>query len=120
MAAKLSKKLFLLDGMALVYRAHFAFVNRPMFTAKGVNTSALFGFTQALLDIVTHQQPTHIAVAFDTSTPTQRHKSFTGYKADRQIMPEDITAALPHVRRMLEAFNIAILISEGFEADDII
>jgi DNA polymerase-1 len=120
MAAKLSKKLFLLDGMALVYRAHFAFVNRPMVTAKGVNTSALFGFTQTLLDIVTHQQPTHIAVAFDTSTPTHRHEGFAAYKADRQVMPEDISAALPHVRRMLEAFNIPVLTCEGFEADDII
>src|SRR5437867_4657174 len=116
----MAKKLFLLDGMALVYRAHFAFVNRPVFTAQGVNTSALFGFTQTLLEIVRNQQPTHLGVAFDTGAATQRHAEFAEYKAQRQVMPEDITAALPHVRRMLEAFNIAILIHEGFEADDII
>ena len=89
----MGKKLFLLDGMALVYRAHFAFINRPMVTANGVNTSALFGFTQTLLEIFKNQQPTHLAVAFDTATPTQRHAVFAEYKAQRQAMPEDITAA---------------------------
>src|SRR3954465_9787338 len=113
----MEKKLFLLDGMALVYRAHFALIARPIFTSKGVNSSALFGFTQTLLEILKNQQPTHVAVAFDTDTPTQRHVDFAHYKAHRQIMPEDITAALPEVRRMIEAFNIKILICEGFEAD---
>src|ERR1043165_3365644 len=116
----MAKKLFLLDGMALVYRAHFAFVNRPVFTAKGVNTSALFGFTQTLLEILKNQQPTHLGVAFDTGPAIQRHAEFAEYKAQRQVMPEDITAALPHVRRMLEAFNIPIITCEGYEADDII
>jgi DNA polymerase-1 len=115
----MEKKLFLLDGMALVYRAHFAFVNRPVFTAQGVNTSALYGFTQTLLEILQKQQPTHLAVAFDTDTPTQRHLDFPDYKAQRQVMPEDITAALPQVRRLLEAFNIPVLTCEGYEADDI-
>jgi len=114
------KKLFLLDGMALVYRAHFALVARPIFTSKGVNTSALYGFTQTLLEILKNQQPTHIAVAFDTDAPTQRHVEFADYKATRQAMPEDISQALPHVRRMLEAFNIPVLICDGYEADDII
>ncbi|HWH68550.1 MAG TPA: 5'-3' exonuclease H3TH domain-containing protein, partial [Candidatus Sulfotelmatobacter sp.] len=114
------KKLFLLDGMALAYRAHFALVSRPIFTSKGVNTSALYGFTQTLLDIVKNQQPTHLAVAFDTDTPTQRHIEFADYKATRQAMPEDLSKALPQVRRMLEAFHIPILICEGYEADDII
>jgi DNA polymerase-1 len=114
------KRLFLLDGMALVYRAHFALVARPIFTSKGVNTSALYGFTQTLLDILSRQQPTHLAVAFDTEAPTQRHAAYPEYKATRQAMPEDLSAALPHVRRMLEAFHIPALLCDGFEADDII
>jgi len=114
------KKLFLLDGMALVYRAHFAFIARPILTSKGVNTSALYGFTQTLLDILNKQQPTHLGVAFDTAAPTQRHAEFADYKANRQEMPEDLSAALPHVRRMVEAFNIPVLICDGYEADDII
>src|SRR5213593_615706 len=116
----MEKKLFLLDGMALVYRGHFALVNRPVFTASGINTSALFVFTQTLLEIIKNQQPTHLAVAFDTAAATQRHIDYRQYKAQRQVMPEDITAALPHVRRMIEAFNIPILTCDGYEADDII
>jgi DNA polymerase-1 len=116
----MEKKLFLLDGMALVYRAHFALISRPIFTSKGVNTSALYGFTQTLLEILKNQQPTHIAVAFDTEAPTQRHREFADYKATRQAMPEDLSQALPHVRRMIEAFRIAVLTCDGFEADDII
>ena len=106
--------------MALVYRAHFAFISRPILTSKGVNTSALYGFTQTLLDILSNQQPTHLGVAFDTAAPTQRHVEFADYKANRQEMPEDLSAALPHVRRMVEAFNIPVLICDGYEADDII
>src|SRR6516164_2875392 len=116
----MANKLFLLDGMALVYRAHFALSSRPIFTSKGVNTSALFGFTQTLLDILNNQQPTHIAVAFDTEAPTHRHKEFPDYKATRQTMPEDLSQALPHVRRLIEAFRIPVLTRDGFEADDII
>src|SRR5947199_335763 len=96
----MAKKLFLLDGMALVYRAHFALIARPIFTSKGVNSSALYGFTQTLLEIIRNQQPTHLAVAFDTDAPTPRHTIFPDYKATRQAMPEDLSAALPHVRRM--------------------
>ncbi len=114
------KKLFLLDGMALVYRAHFAFISRPILTSKGVNTSALYGFTQTLLDILKNQQPTHLGVAFDTAAPTQRHVEFAEYKANREEMPEELSAALPHVRRMVEAFNVPVLICDGYEADDII
>src|SRR3954469_19126981 len=116
----MSKKLFLLDGMALVYRAHFALIARPIFTSKGVNSSALYGFTQTLLEIVRNQQPTHLAVAFDTDAPTHRHAEFAEYKATRQAMPEDLSQALPHVRRMLEAFRIPLLVCDGYEADDII
>jgi DNA polymerase-1 len=114
------KKLFLLDGMALVYRAHFAFISRPILTSRGVNTSALYGFTQTLLDILKNQQPTHLGVAFDTQAPTQRHVEFPDYKAHREAMPEELSAALPHVRRMVEAFNVPVLICDGYEADDII
>src|SRR5258708_38112341 len=85
---RMAKKLFLRDGMALVYRAHFAFATRPILTSKGVNTSALYGFTNTLLDIITSQQPTHIAVAFDTHAPTQRHVDFPDYKPQREAMPE--------------------------------
>ena len=116
----MAKRLFLLDGMALVYRAHFALIARPIFTSKGVNTSALYGFTQTLLEILSKQQPTHLAVAFDTDAPTPRHTVFPDYKATRQAMPEDLSAALPHVRRMLEAFRVPILECDGYEADDII
>jgi DNA polymerase-1 len=116
----MAKKLFLLDGMALVYRAHFAFIARPILTSKGVNTSALYGLTQTLLDVLKNQQPTHLGVAFDTAVPTQRHTEFADYKANRQEMPEDLSAALPHVRRMVEAMNIPVLICDGYEADDII
>src|SRR5678809_490443 len=116
----MGNKLFLLDGMALVYRAHFALSSRPIFTSKGVNTSALYGFTQTLLDILKNQQPSHIAVAFDTDVPTHRHKEFAEYKSQREAMPEDLSQALPHVRRMIEAFNIPVLTCDGWEADDII
>ena len=116
----MAKRLFLLDGMALVYRAHFAFIARPILTSKGINTSALYGFTQTLLEILTKEQPTHIAVAFDTEAPTPRHTIYPEYKAQRQAMPEDLSAALPHVRRMIEAMNIPVLICDGYEADDII
>src|SRR3954469_4988591 len=116
----MEKKLFLLDGMALVYRAHFALIARPIFTSKGVNSSALYGFTQTLLEITRNQKPTHLAVAFDTDAPTARHAAYKEYKATRQTMPEDLSAALPHVSRMLEAFRVPILICDGYEADDII
>lgn len=116
----MEKKLFLLDGMALVYRAHFALIARPIFTSKGVNTSALYGFTQTLLDILNTHKPTHIAVAFDTDAPTARHKEFADYKSQREAMPEDISLALPNVRRLLQAFRIPILECDGCEADDII
>jgi len=116
----MAKKLYLLDGLALVYRAHFALIARPIFPSKGVNTSGLYGFTQTLLQILREQQPTHIAVAFDTDAPTERHAVYAEYKATRQAMPEELGQALPHVRRMIQAFNIPILECDGYEADDII
>lgn len=115
-----TKKLFLLDGMALVYRAHFAFIRAPILTSAGFNTSAIFGFANTLLDIIGKQQPTHLAVAFDTAAPTARHEEFADYKAHREAMPEELSAALPHVKRLIEAFNIAQLEFDGYEADDVI
>lgn len=113
-------RLFLLDGMALVYRAHFAFATRPIRTSKGMNTSALFGFINTLLDLLENWHPTHLAVALDTSAPTQRHREFPEYKAQREEMPEELSAALPHLRRVLDAFRIPTLVIDGFEADDLI
>ncbi len=116
----MAKRLFLLDGMALIYRAHFAFIHRPIISSTGVNTSALYGFTNTLLDIIDNQKPTHIAVAFDTSAPTERHVEYPEYKAQREEMPEDLSAAIPHVQRMIEAFNIPVIMMDGYEADDVI
>lgn len=114
------KRLFLLDGMALVYRAHFALIRNPIYNSKGVNTSAVFGFMNTLLDILDKQQPTHLGVAFDTKEPTPRHKIFPAYKAQRDAMPEDLAKAIPEVKRLLKAFNIPVIELPGFEADDII
>jgi len=116
----MSKKLFLLDGMALVYRAHFALIRNPIMTSTGVNTSALHGFVNTVLDIQTRHEPTHLAVAFDTSAPTVRHEYYPEYKAQREEMPEDLRKAIPNVFRLLEAFNIPMLKLDGYEADDII
>ena len=114
------KRLYLLDGMALVYRAHFALIRAPRFTSGGVCTSAVFGLTNTILDIIQREQPSHLAVAFDTSEPTQRHIEFPEYKAQRDEMPEDISAQLPLVDRLLDAFNIPVIRTPGYEADDII
>ncbi len=116
----MSKKLFLLDGMALVYRSYFAFMRNPMINSKGKNVSAVFGFLNALLEIIDKQDPTHLAVAFDVSGPTFRHDEFPEYKAQREETPEEIRAAVPQIKEFLEAFNIPVLTMQGFEADDII
>jgi DNA polymerase-1 len=114
------KKLFLLDAMALIYRAHFALIRSPRFTSKGVCTSAVFGVANTLLDIINTQSPTHLAVAYDTQEPTFRHQQFPSYKAQRDELPEDIAAQFPLVDRLFEAMKIPILRMPGFEADDII
>lgn len=114
------KKLFLLDGMALMYRAHFALSKNPRFTSTGINTSAVMGFTNTLLDVLKKEKPTHIAVVFDTEAPTERHTSFEAYKAHRQAMPEDLAAAMPYVIKLITGFNIPVITSDGYEADDII
>ena len=106
--------------MALVYRSYFAFMRNPMINSKGKNVSAVFGFINALLEIIDKQEPTHIAVAFDVSGPTFRHDEFPEYKAQREETPEEIRAAVPQIKEFLEAFNIPVLTKQGFEADDII
>ena len=112
--------LYLLDGMALAYRAHFALINNPIHTSSGFNTSAIFGFTATLIDIINKRQPSHLAVVFDTSAPTERHRIHPEYKANREEMPEDLAAAMPHLNRVAEAFGIPVLKLDGYEADDII
>ncbi|GGB15744.1 DNA polymerase I [Mucilaginibacter rubeus] len=114
------KKLFLLDGMALIYRAHFALSKTPRFTSNGLNTSAMMGFTNTLLDVLKKEAPTHMAVVFDTEAPTERHTDFEGYKAHREAMPEDLAKALPYVIKIILGFNIPVITSDGYEADDII
>lgn len=114
------KKLFLLDAMALIYRAHFAFIRAPRVTSKGVNTSAIFGFTNTLLEVLQKENPTHIAVVFDTPAPTFRHIQYEAYKAQRDAQPEDITFAIPQVVKLMKAMNIACLELDGYEADDVI
>nr|WP_256439373.1 DNA polymerase I [Pedobacter sp. SYSU D00823] len=112
--------MFLLDGMALMYRAHFALSKNPRFTSNGLNTSAVMGFTNTLLEILKKERPTHLAVVFDTDAPTERHTDFTEYKAHREAMPEDLAAAMPYVIKVIEGFNIPVITSDGYEADDII
>jgi DNA polymerase I len=117
---KPDKKLFLLDAFALIYRAHFAFIKAPRVTSKGLNTSAIFGFTNTLLEVLKDEKPTHLGVAFDTPKPTFRHIQFEAYKAQRQEQPEDITIAVPYVKQLLKALRIPILELDGFEADDVV
>ncbi|MGH8019220.1 MAG: DNA polymerase I [Opitutaceae bacterium] len=116
----MEKRLFLLDGMALAYRAHFAFLARPIRTSAGVNTSALFGFTATILDLVEREKPTHMAVVFDTMAPTARHEAYPAYKANRDEMPEDLGVALPHLGRFARAFGAPVIAMDGYEADDVI
>src|ERR1044071_2043440 len=99
------KKLFLLDAYALIYRAYFAFSNSPRINSKGFNTSAIFGFTNTLLEILTKEKPTHIAVVFDMEGPTTRHTELISYKANREEMPEDLRASIPIIVDMVRAFN---------------
>ncbi len=114
------KKLFLLDAFALIYRAYFAFSNSPRINSKGFNTSAIFGFTNTLLEILSKEKPTHIAVVFDTEEPTVRHVEFEAYKANRQAMPEDLRSAIPLIIDLIKGFNIEVIGLPGFEADDVI
>jgi len=114
------KKLFLLDAMALIYRAYYAFSKNPRISSKGLNTSAILGFANTLTEVLKKENPTHIAVAFDSKAPTVRHTEFAEYKATRQEVPEDIITSLPYIRKLIEGFNIPVIALDGYEADDII
>ena len=114
------KRLFLLDGHALVYRAHFAFITRPLINSKGLNTSAITGFVRTLWDLMNNQKPTHIAVAFDPKGGTFRHEYYPQYKANRDAQPEDITIAMQYIPSIIEAFNIPVVMVQNYEADDVI
>lgn len=114
------KKLFLLDAYALIYRAHFAFIKRPLINSKGMNTSCVQGFCNTLMDLISKEKPTHLAVGFDLSGGTFRNEMFPEYKANRQEQPEDITAGVPWIKKILEAWNIPILAVQNYEADDVI
>ncbi|MEM7452888.1 MAG: DNA polymerase I [Planctomycetota bacterium] len=114
------KKLFLLDGMALIYRAHFALIRSPRFNSREICTSGVFGFCNTLLEIINKEEPTHIAVVFDTSAPTFRHEVYPEYKANRDAMPEDLSVQIPLVFRLVEAMNIPLIRIDGVEADDVI
>jgi DNA polymerase-1 len=118
-AAAPAKKLFLLDAFALIYRSHFAFSKNPRINSKGMNTGAVLGFTNTLVEVLLKEKPTHLGVCFD-SGKTFRHDKDENYKANRQAMPEDIGIAIPYIKQIVEAFNIPILLQVGFEADDVI
>jgi DNA polymerase-1 len=116
----MGKKVFLLDAFALVFRAYYALIRSPRITSKGKNTNAQFGFTNALVELINKQKPSHMAICFDTAAPTERHTDFADYKANRQETPEDILDAVPDIKKIIEAFNIPIIEADGFEADDVI
>lgn len=114
------KNLYLLDAYALIYRAYYAFIRAPRINSKGLNTSAIYGFTNTLLDIINNQHPTHLAVVIDYPGPGFRDELYPDYKANREAAPEDIKRAVPYIERILEAMNISMLQAEGYEADDLI
>ena len=116
----MEKKLFLLDAMALIYRAYFALNKNPRITSTGINTSAFLGFANTLLELLRKEKPSHIGVAFDTMAPTARHLEYTEYKANREKMPEDMAVCIPYIKRLLQGMNIPVLYAEGYEADDVI
>lgn len=116
----MAKKLFLLDAYALIFRAYYALIRNPRITSKGINTNAQFGFTNTLFDLINKEKPSHMAVCFDVDGVTERHTDFADYKANRQETPEDLTAAIPFIKKIIEGFNIPVIGVEGYEADDVI
>ncbi len=115
-----SKKLFLLDAYALIFRSYYAFIRNPRINSKGQNTSAIFGFVLTLDEILQKQDPSHIAVVFDPPSPTFRHEIFSEYKANRDATPEDIKLSVPYIKALLKAYRIPVYEVEGYEADDVI
>jgi DNA polymerase-1 len=116
----MEKRVFLLDAFALVFRAYYALIRNPRLTSKGRNTNAQFGFTNTLIELLTKQKPSHMAVCFDTEAPTERHTDLESYKANRQEAPEDILAAVPDIKKIIRGFNIPVMELDGYEADDVI
>ena len=114
------KKLFLIDAYALIYRAYFAFSKNPRLTSKGFDTSAVYGFTNILVDLIKTEKPMYLGVVFDTPQKTHRHIEYIDYKANRDAMPEGISSAIPYIKKILKSFNIPIFSLPGFEADDLI
>ncbi len=120
MTVSSQKKLFLLDAYALIYRSYYAFIRNPRFNSKGINTSAMLGFTNTLVQLLETENPHYIGIVFDVSAPTFRHELYKAYKANREEMPEDLRKSIPYIRRIIDAFNIPIIEMKGFEADDVI
>ncbi|MAQ32187.1 MAG: DNA polymerase I [Flavobacteriales bacterium] len=120
MITKGDKKLFLIDAYALIYRAYFAFSKNPRITSKGFDTSAIYGFTNMLMDLINTEKPAYLGVVFDTPKKTHRHVEYIDYKANRDAMPEGIATAIPYIKKILQSFNIPALSLDGFEADDVI
>ena len=118
--AQSRSKLFLLDAYALIYRSYFAFIKNPRVTSQGLDTSAIFGFTNTLLEVLEKHAPTHIAIVYDTDKPTFRHEEYEEYKAQRDETPEAIKISVPYIRRLADAFNIPFIGVDGYEADDVI
>jgi DNA polymerase-1 len=116
----MDKRLFLLDAMALIFRAYYALIRNPRITSKGKNTNAQFGFTNTVIELINNQKPTHMAVCFESTTPTERSAEYKEYKANRHEAPEDISASIPDIQKILKGLNIPTLDSAGFEADDVI
>ncbi len=116
----MDKRVFLLDAFALIFRAYYALIRSPRISSTGKNTNAQFGFTNALVELINKQKPSHLAVCFDTKAPTERHADYADYKANRQETPEDILAAVPDIKAIISGFNIPIIEMDGYEADDII
>ena len=113
-------KLFLIDALGMIFRAYYAMIKSPRITSKGLNTSAILGFTNMFYELLKNEKPTHIAVAFDTGAPTFRHVEFQDYKANREATPDDIVNSVPYIKRILEAFRVPIVEMDGYEADDVV
>src|ERR1041384_4524589 len=109
----MAKKVFLLDALALVFRAYYALMRNPRITSKGRNTNAQFGFTNTLVDLLNKEKPTHLAVAFDTHGPTERHTDFVDYKANRQEAPEDLRDSLADINTIIKGFNLPVVECDG-------
>ncbi|MCB0444260.1 MAG: DNA polymerase I, partial [Gelidibacter sp.] len=114
------KRLFLVDAYALIFRGYYAFIKNPRINSKGLDTSAILGFTNSLLDVIKRERPDHLAVCFDKGGSTDRVEMFEAYKANRDATPEAIKIAIPYIQDILKAMHIPIMVKDGYEADDVI